>query len=167
VVSDRLGEWLSADWSDRARAPSDHGREAEAEALVADALARQPKEPAQLLLAARSYRRHAENLRKHGPAGGAEQAERKALEWFEKLLALQPDPGLYVAEFTEFLLSKLPSLWEVLEPPGLAAASGTTLTRQPNGSILASGVNKDLPLQHVEELKACRCKNEAASSRCP
>jgi tetratricopeptide (TPR) repeat protein len=136
---DRLCVWLSADPADRVRALADQGQGDEAEALLT-ALLKQPDQPQTLLLAGRFLRQHADCLRFKGEKARADGAERQARAAHEKLLHLQPDHAGYAAEFAEFLLSR-PRHWEVLEPVTTASAGGTTLTPQPDGSILASGKN--------------------------
>jgi WD40 repeat protein/serine/threonine protein kinase/tetratricopeptide (TPR) repeat protein len=137
--TDRLCLWLSAEPADRARALADHGQWDEAAALVADLLKRQPNQAQTLLLAGRFFGRRSNNLRQQGQKGPAERAEWQARACYEKLLALHPDHAGYAADFAEFLLSRLSDRWEVLQPAKMASAGGTTLTKQPDGSILASG----------------------------
>jgi WD40 repeat protein len=96
TAADRLSVWLSADAPDRARALFDRGQVKEAEAVVAEALARRPEEPADLLWAARFHRRQ--------PA-----ATSRAREYYEKLLALRPQHAGYAIEFAAFLFGQAKS----------------------------------------------------------
>jgi WD40 repeat protein/serine/threonine protein kinase/tetratricopeptide (TPR) repeat protein len=142
---DCLSLWLSDEPADHLHALVNHGRWDEALALVKDAQARQPNQASTLLMAARFFRRHADSLRQQGQGKQAAELGREARTSYEKVLVLQPDHAGYSAELAEFLLSRLdlsrPDAWEILDPVELASASGTTLTKQSDGSILASGKN--------------------------
>jgi WD40 repeat protein/serine/threonine protein kinase/tetratricopeptide (TPR) repeat protein len=140
TASDRLCLWLSAEPTDRVRALADFGRWNEAEALVTDLVKREPYQPQALLIAARFFRQRSETLRQRGEKAGADRDEQQARSCYEKLLALRKDPAGYAGEFADFLLLRS-DRWTVLEPAEVAAAGGSTLTPQSDGSILASGKN--------------------------
>jgi tetratricopeptide (TPR) repeat protein len=137
--TDRLCLWLSAEPGDYIRALVNDGRWGEAEALLLNLLQQQSKEPRNLLLAGRFFRRRAENLRQLGQNAEAERAEGQARVHYEKLLAMRPDHEGYAAELGDLLLARPAEHWEVLSPSEVVAAHGTTLTKQLDGSILASG----------------------------
>jgi tetratricopeptide (TPR) repeat protein len=142
---DRLSLWLSDELADRVHAFAGQRRWEEAVTLVKHALARQPNQTTVLLVAARFFRRYAATLRQQGQREQETQQAREARICYESLLALHPDHPGYTAELAEFLLSRLdtrrPVHWEILEPVEMASANGTTLTKQADGSILASGKN--------------------------
>jgi WD40 repeat protein/tetratricopeptide (TPR) repeat protein len=138
--TDRLCLRLSAESVDRVRGLVGRQRWNEAEVLVTDLLKQQPDQPRALLLAGQFYRQRAESLRQQGQETGAECDERQARAYYERRLSLHPEHEGYAAELAEFLLPR-PHHWEVLAPAELATAGGTTLTKQPDGSILASGVD--------------------------
>jgi pentatricopeptide repeat protein len=139
--ANRLCLWLSAEPADRVRGLADQGRWDEALSLVRQMQARQPRHPDTLLLAGRFLRRHADHLRAAGQSKRAAGQEGEARARYEKLLALRPDHAGYAAEFADLLLPRLPDRWEVLEPVNPTSKGGTTLTKQRDGSILASGKN--------------------------
>jgi hypothetical protein len=143
--ANRLCLWLSAEPADRALALADNGRWAEALALVKQERARRPNHPDVLLLSARCYRRYADHLRRASPksaAAAVADQDREARACYEKLLAREPDHTGYAAELADFLLPPSEAgTWTVLDPLTMTSAGGTTLTKQPDGSILASGKN--------------------------
>jgi WD40 repeat protein/tetratricopeptide (TPR) repeat protein len=139
--TDRLCVRLSADPADRGVAALARlGRWNEAEALLTGALKQQPDQPQVLLLAGRFFRQRSDSLLRRQRKPEADRDEQQARAYYEKLLALSPDHAGYAAEFADFLLSRSDH-WEILEPVEMASAGGTTLSKQPDGSILASGKN--------------------------
>jgi tetratricopeptide (TPR) repeat protein len=139
--ADRLCLWLSDEPADRAWAFADRGQWDEAMALAADTLQRKQDDISVRLLSGRLFRQHSENLRRQGRKDEAERVERQARTHLEKLLALRPDHAGYATELADILQSPAADHWEVLDPAEMTAARGTTLTKQPDGSILASGEN--------------------------
>jgi WD40 repeat protein/serine/threonine protein kinase/tetratricopeptide (TPR) repeat protein len=131
---------LSAEPGDHVPALARLGRWDEAEALVTDLVKRQPDHPQALLLAGRFFRQRSVSLLQQREKAEADRDERQARAYYEKLLALQEDHAGYAAEFADFLLARFDH-WEILEPVEMASAGGTTLSKQPDGSILASGKN--------------------------
>jgi WD40 repeat protein/tetratricopeptide (TPR) repeat protein len=95
---------LSDDAADRVRALIETSRQDEAAAVMADSLSRQPDQPRLLLLAARAWRRRADNHRDQGQPGPADASERQALAFTEKLVALHPERDEYAAELADLLL---------------------------------------------------------------
>jgi hypothetical protein len=77
----------------------------------------------------------ADRARALGDRGRLEEA----LALVEDARARQPDQAALVCLKAHLLCPS--DHWQVLEPLTLASASGTTLTKQPDGSILASGKN--------------------------
>jgi WD40 repeat protein/serine/threonine protein kinase/tetratricopeptide (TPR) repeat protein len=152
---DRLLVWLSDEPADRIHALADHSRWDEALTLVKEVRMRQPNQAAMLLMAGRFFRRHADHLRKQGQHEVAAGQDREGRSCYEKLLSLQPDHAGYDAEWADYLLSRLDltrtDRWEALEVLEMTSAGGTTLTKQPDGSILAGGKN---PLQETYTITA-------------
>jgi WD40 repeat protein/serine/threonine protein kinase/tetratricopeptide (TPR) repeat protein len=140
TAADRLCLWLSAEPSDRVRALARLGRWDEAEALLISLLKQQPQQPQALLLAGRFFRQRCEARRQQNQKAKADPDERQARAYYEKLATLQPDHAGYAAELADFLLPRSDH-WEILEPVEMVSAGGTTLSKQPDGSILASGKN--------------------------
>jgi tetratricopeptide (TPR) repeat protein len=138
--------WLADELEDRIHALASDGRSwDEALAVVRDVRLRQPDNTAAILVSARLSRRYADSLRKQGQDERATRMDQESREFYEKLLSLQPEHAGYIGEFASFLFSRMELTgtdpWEVLEPMAMASAGGTTLTKQADGSILASGKN--------------------------
>jgi tetratricopeptide (TPR) repeat protein len=132
---------------DRARARvrrfTDKGRWDEARTFVEAEQAGQPDDPDPLLLAAALHLEGAEQLRRHaagGPAPGAGAREQQARVLYEKLLTLQPDNAAVAGELAGLLLLS-ERHWHVLDPVRVQSAGGATITRLPDGSVLAGGKN--------------------------
>jgi WD40 repeat protein/serine/threonine protein kinase/tetratricopeptide (TPR) repeat protein len=88
-------------------------------------------------------RLRAEVRTRSGDREGAAQDLRRARRVYESPLAARPDEAT-AGELADFLLGDGdPDGWEVLEPTRVVSAGGATLTRLPDGSILASGKNSD------------------------
>jgi tetratricopeptide (TPR) repeat protein/serine/threonine protein kinase/formylglycine-generating enzyme required for sulfatase activity len=90
------------------------------------------------LLAARKQRREADGLREPSRQSEAAEASRQARAAYEKAVAAGPDSALYAWELADYLLADAVQ-WTALDPLEMTSAGGTTLTKQPDGSILASG----------------------------
>src|SRR5579883_700568 len=138
--------WLEDKLEDRIQALASDGRPWDkALAVVRDVRLREPDNAAAVLVSARLCSRYADSLRKQGQDQLAARMDKESREFYEKLLSLQPDHAGCAGEFGAFLLSRLEPTgtdsWEVLEPIAMASAGGTTLTKQPDCSVLASGKN--------------------------
>jgi WD40 repeat protein/serine/threonine protein kinase/tetratricopeptide (TPR) repeat protein len=140
TATDHLRVRFSAELTDRVRGLAGRGQWDEAEALMTDLLNRRPEQPEALLLATRFYQQRCKSRRQQKEKAEADRDQRQARAYHEELLALSPSHAGYAAEFAEFVLSG-PDRWEVLEPIGTRSAGGATLTKQADGSILASGKN--------------------------
>ena len=114
-----------------------HSRRATAEF---ERLAAQPGEAKLLALSARNHRQLAEMRRSLKQQEQALEDEQRAEALLEKLVADHPERRGYVVELTQFQLARLGS-WTVLEPEKLTSSGGATLTRLPDGSVLAGGTN--------------------------
>ncbi len=66
---------------------------------------------------------------------------------YERMLEADPQSDVVAAELAELLLAEQenedPTRWTVLRPTAMKSEGGANLTLQPDGSILASGVNPD------------------------
>src|SRR5207249_1747185 len=101
-------------------------------------------EPIRLSLSARLHQRHAELLRAdRRPEREVEAEVSAACEQYRQVLAADPQNADLAGDLAEVLLSNSAVKWTVLEPVTLSSKSGTTLSVQPDGSILASGVRPD------------------------
>jgi tetratricopeptide (TPR) repeat protein len=112
-------------------------------------LAAQRKSPMQnallqMHLSAPLHVRRAELLR---DGGGREMVfapdVAAAREQLQQLLAADPDNAELAADLARMLLFSSATPWTTLEPVTLQSAAGTTLTLQPDGTILASGISPD------------------------
>jgi tetratricopeptide (TPR) repeat protein len=80
------------------------------------------------------------------PAERLDDFRQKARAHYQKLLAVEPNDWTYINRYADFLLGTA-GLWKDLarsqipEPIEIKSEGGATLTRQPDGSILASGAN--------------------------
>jgi WD40 repeat protein/serine/threonine protein kinase/tetratricopeptide (TPR) repeat protein len=140
TATKRLCVRLSAESADCIRALIGQGQWEEAEARLKDTLKQQPSQAHALLLAAQVYRQRSDSLRLQGQNEQADQADSQARASYEQLLTLFPNHAGYAAEFADFLESRS-APWQVLYRVATVAAHGTTLTPQPDGSILAGGDN--------------------------
>lgn len=136
--------WLEDKLEDRIHALAGDGRPWDkALAVVRDVRLREPDNAAAVLVSARLCSRYADSLRKQGQDKLAARMDQESRDFYEKLLSLQSDHAGYAGEYATFLLSRLEltgtNSWQVLEPMGAVSAGGTTLTKQLDGSILASG----------------------------
>jgi len=101
-------------------------------------------DPIRLHFSARLHQRRAEVLDEGGrPAKEILDAISAAREQYEQLLAIDPSDGSAAADLAGLLLSRSAVPWTPLEPVKVTSKSGTTLSLQSDGSILASGVNPD------------------------
>ncbi len=99
-------------------------------------------DPIRLHLSARLHQRRAEVLEDGGrPEKEILDAISVAREQYERLLAIDHSDGAGAASLAGLLLSRSAVPWTPLEPVKLSSKSGTTLSLQSDGSILASGVN--------------------------
>ena len=71
----------------------------------------------------------------------------KARALYERSLEADPENDVVATELAQLLLNQHenanPTRWTVLQPTEMKSDGGTTLTLQPDGSILASGTNPD------------------------
>jgi tetratricopeptide (TPR) repeat protein len=138
-----LSKYLSPELDRRLSA----GRYDDAWAVVRAALASNPDRPSLVHMAARVLSQRAAGLRRQGHPDQALAAEREAATYYEKLLTLQPDHAESAAALAAFLIDTQAAtqqgLWTVLKPSEMKSAAGATLTRLPDGTILASGKRPD------------------------
>ena len=112
-------------------------------AELGKALDRNPADKSLLRQAAAAARRYAELLRHAERLEPAKTYFRQARGWYEKLLALDADNAQYAGELADVLLKEALTDWHVLAPVEATSAGGATLTKQPDGSVLASGKSPD------------------------
>jgi tetratricopeptide (TPR) repeat protein len=109
-------------------------------------------DPIRLHLSARLHQRRAEVLEDGGrPGNEILDAISAAHEQYERLLAIDPSDGAAAAALADLLLSRSAVPWTPFEPVKLSSKSGTALSLQSDGSILASGVN---PIQDTYTVMA-------------
>jgi tetratricopeptide (TPR) repeat protein len=134
---------LAAGVADRLRALIDGDRWDQTRALLAQAGGPQ-QEAALLEIAAGALCTRVPALRRQGKPGQAQPAERLARACCERLLVLRPDNAPVAAQLAGLLMPGADSVaWEVLHPVQLTSAEGATLTRLPDGAILAGGNSPD------------------------
>jgi WD40 repeat protein/serine/threonine protein kinase len=98
----------------------------------------------------------------HGARPFADAARMTARAQFEQQLAAEPDDAALASELADLLLAVKSELWAVLEPTEMTSAGGATLTKQADGSIMASGANADrdvytlIARPEVEHISAIR-----------
>jgi WD40 repeat protein len=92
-----------------------------------------------------SFQDESDHLRLSGRAGQLERLGQVAQANFEELLARSPGDAAVASEFVELLRFRLPGDydWTVLDPIEIRSEEGATLTKQPDQSILVSGLNPD------------------------
>jgi tetratricopeptide (TPR) repeat protein len=89
----------------------------------------------------------ARRLAAGGQAPLAKAPFEKAQVLLEQLLRADPESDLVAAKLAQVLLDKQENgQWTVLEPTEMKSEGGATLTRQSDGSILATGKNPDRDL---------------------
>jgi WD40 repeat protein/tetratricopeptide (TPR) repeat protein len=85
------------------------------------------------------------------PLATKELAKAQAL--FEQSLQADPDNDVVASELAKLLLNRVENEnatpWTVLQPTEMKSEKGATLTRQGDGSILASGTNSDADVYRV------------------
>jgi WD40 repeat protein/serine/threonine protein kinase/Flp pilus assembly protein TadD len=86
------------------------------------------------------FRTSSQRMKALGQTKEARQHWQQGRKMSEKLLASQPDYATFAEELADFLLADR-AAWTVLDPVAMTSAGGAVLTRQPDGSILASGTN--------------------------
>ncbi len=92
----------------------------------------------------------ARHFAEHGDAPRADASRTRARAALEESLAKEPESSAVVAELSDVLLLNT-AAWTVLKPTALKSEGGAALTLQPDGSVLASGVN---PAKDVYVVKA-------------
>jgi formylglycine-generating enzyme required for sulfatase activity/serine/threonine protein kinase len=93
---------------------------------------------------ARDDRRKAIDLRNGGQESEADRSLKGARATYERFLADHPENPDHAWELAEFLMEPVATNWQMLDPLEMTSREGTTLTRQPDGSILATGTNAPL-----------------------
>jgi WD40 repeat protein len=78
-----------------------------------------------------------------GDAPLAEAARTKARLLLEQKLVQEPENPARAADLADVLLFDSTARWTILKPTQMKSEGGANLTLQPDGSILASGVNPD------------------------
>lgn len=124
----------------RAAARLELGRAADAVADCDQVLARVKDDPTALRLKRRAEAARADELEARGEPDKARDLRRQSRAALERLLEENPARGEIAGELADLLLAEAAG-WRVLDPVELKSAGGATLTKQPDGSVLASGAN--------------------------
>jgi tetratricopeptide (TPR) repeat protein len=112
-------------------------------AELGKALNLSPTDKTLLHRAARAARRCAELLRHAERLEPAKRFFGQARGWYERLLALDADNAQCAGELADVLVKETLLDWHVLVPTKMTSAGGANLTKQPDGSVLASGNSPD------------------------
>jgi len=112
-----------------------------------EAQARSGDELASLALRVGVRAAFADALARHfhvrGDLAKARAAADKARAFYERQLQAQPANSRLAKDLADLLLDVNPVEWTILRPTDMKSQGGATLTLQPDGSILAGGVNPD------------------------
>ncbi|MFO0878225.1 MAG: protein kinase [Gemmataceae bacterium] len=92
---------------------------------------------------AQACRSAAEELRLQGRVQEARPYQERASQAYQALRDLRPDDALHAGELGDYLLEATGTGWRLLDPVELRSQGGATLTRQADGSVLASGPNPE------------------------
>jgi WD40 repeat protein/serine/threonine protein kinase len=83
----------------------------------------------------------------------AQRALAKARSLLEQRMSRQPDDEMVAGTLAEILPDAPESrMWTILQPAAMASAAGATLTRLPDGSVLAGGLNPIVDTYTVEAM---------------
>lgn len=96
----------------------------------------------------------ADRLASQGDDTGASRHRQNAMAALEKRLSLAPENVATASELASIILQSAQEKWAVLEPAEMKAEGGTVLSRQKDGSILAS----EEPLQNETYVITARVK---------
>lgn len=97
----------------------------------------------QELQQARQFRRQATESHRTGQSSAEARERSQAQVAYELLMNRHPENLDYAWELADFLLEPADTEWQILEPVEVTSREGATLTRQPDGSVLASGKSPD------------------------
>jgi tetratricopeptide (TPR) repeat protein len=126
----------------RAEAKLGLSQAAEAAADLKRAQELAPNDPQLLPLSARVRHQFGDALMRSGKTALAQAEWQRARAAYEQLFRLEPDRADYAGQYADLLLA-MTAGWAVLDPAAVQSANGVTLTKLPDGSILASGHNPD------------------------
>jgi tetratricopeptide (TPR) repeat protein len=112
--------------------------------IAAAAKSTAASDPVGLYFRGRLHQRRAEVLQNDGRSESEVNGEfAVAREQFELLRSVDPQNAEAATALADLLLSRSAVTWTTLEPNTLSSRAGTKLTRQADGSILASGPSPD------------------------
>jgi WD40 repeat protein/serine/threonine protein kinase/predicted Zn-dependent protease len=128
---------------------------AKAAADLTAAIAGKPDSPPVLSAVANFFHRLGDRLARQGNFKDAGPHRQKARQFYEKLLTVAPDPAASADKLADLIITSGVQ-WTVLEPATMTSASGLTLSRQPDASILVSGKEVATDSYRIEAVTTLR-----------